>query len=100
MIVLVLLKVYLPYWSLQTGSLLPLTEGLLPLVCPTLLPSEEVSFPKTINIKQYLNTNNFSVNIRKFVIKSSQITQLYITKVFYKQFSCHDYIKIYFRNKC
>jgi hypothetical protein len=27
------------------------------------------------------------------LIKSSQAAQLYIAKVFYKQFSCHDYIK-------
>ena len=58
-----------------------------------MLPSEEVCHPKTINIIQYLNTNNFSVNNRHFVIKSSQTTQLYNTKVAYKQFSCHDYIK-------
>jgi len=33
-------------------------------------------------------------------MKSSQATQLYITKVFDKQFSCHDYIKqIIFCNK-
>jgi hypothetical protein len=31
---------------------------------------EEVSDPKTINIKQYLNTNNLSVNNINFVIKS------------------------------
>jgi hypothetical protein len=37
-----------------------------------------VSHPKTINIKLYLITNNFSVNNRHFVIKSSQATQLYI----------------------
>ena len=36
-------------------GLLPLAEGLLPLFCHPLLPSEEVSDPKTINIKQYLN---------------------------------------------
>jgi hypothetical protein len=58
-----------------------------------MLQGEEVWNPKTINIKQYLNTNNFSVNNRHFVINSSQTTQLYITKVFYKQFSCHDYIE-------
>jgi hypothetical protein len=58
-----------------------------------MLQGEEVCHPKTINIKQYLNTNNFSVNNRPFVIKCSQATQLYNTKVFYKQFSCHDYIK-------
>jgi hypothetical protein len=58
-----------------------------------MLQGEEVWNPKTINIKQYLNTNNFSVNNRPFVIKSSQATQLYNTKVVYKQFSCHDYIK-------
>ena len=58
-----------------------------------MLLCEEVSDPKTINIKQYLNTNNFSVNNRHCVIKSSQATQLNITKVFNKQFICHDYIK-------
>jgi hypothetical protein len=58
-----------------------------------MLPSEEVSSPKTINIKQYLNTSNFTVNNRHFVIKSSQATQLYITKVFYRKFNFHDYIK-------
>ena len=73
--------------------LLTLTEVLLPLFVQILLLCEEVCRPKTINIKQYLNTNNFSVNNRHFVIKSSQTTQLYITKVFNKQFSCHDYIK-------
>jgi hypothetical protein len=58
-----------------------------------MLQCVEVSSPKTINITKYLNTNNFSVNNRHFVIKSSQTTHLYITKVFYKQFSCHHYIK-------
>jgi hypothetical protein len=58
-----------------------------------MLQGEEVWNPKIINIKQYLNTNNFSVNNRHFVIKASQTTQLYNTKVIYKQFSCHDYIK-------
>jgi predicted type IV restriction endonuclease len=52
-----------------------------------MLQSEEVCDPKTINIKQYLNKNNFSVKNRHFVIKSSQTTQLYIAKVFYKQFN-------------
>jgi hypothetical protein len=33
-----------------------------------------MSYSKTINIKQYLNTNNLSVNNRSFVIKSSQAT--------------------------
>jgi hypothetical protein len=32
---------------------------------PPLLPGVEVSCPKTINIKQYLNTNNFSSNLHK-----------------------------------
>ena len=58
-----------------------------------MLPSEEVCDSKTVNIKQYLNTNNFSVNNRHFVIKSSQATQLYNTQVYYKQLSCPDYIK-------
>jgi hypothetical protein len=53
-----------------------------------MLQSEEVSSPKTINIKQYLNTNNFSVNNRHFDIKSSQATQHFITKAFHKKFSC------------
>jgi hypothetical protein len=34
------------------------------------LPCVEVSHPKTINIKQYLSTDNFSVNNRHVVIKS------------------------------
>ena len=58
-----------------------------------MLQGEEVWNPKIINRKQYLNTNNFSVNNRHFVIKPSQTAQLYITNVFYKQFNCHDYIK-------
>ena len=37
---------------------------------------------------------------KQFLIKSSQTTQLYTTKVFYKQFSCHHHIKkIIFRHK-
>ena len=99
MIVLVLLRVLLPHWTLQRGRLLPLTDGLLPLFCPRMLPSEEVSSPKTINIKQYLNTNNFSVNNRHIVIKSSQATQLDITKVFYREFNFHDCMKNLFRQK-
>ena len=66
---------------------------------PAMLPGVEVSCPKTIDIKQYLNTNNFSVNNRHFVIKSSQATQLYITKVFYQQFSCHGYINNHFSSE-
>jgi hypothetical protein len=58
-----------------------------------MLQSEEVSSPKTINIKQYLNTNNFSVNNRNCVIKSSQATQLYITKTLHTKSSCHGNIK-------
>jgi hypothetical protein len=38
-------------------------------------------------------TRNFLVDNIYFVIKSSQTTQLYIAKVFDKQFSCHDYIR-------
>ena len=91
-----LLRVQLPDYPHQRVGLLHLTEAPLPLCGPAMLPCEEISSPKTINIKQYLNTNNFLVNNRHFVIKSSQTTQLYITKVFDKQFSCHDYIKIHF----
>jgi hypothetical protein len=61
-----------------------------------MLPCVEVSHPKTINIKQYLSTDNFSVNDRHVVIKSSQTTQLYNTKVIYKHFSCHHHIKTHF----
>jgi hypothetical protein len=50
----------------------------------TELHGEEVCIPKTINIKQYLSTNHFLVNNRYVVIKYSQTTQLYITKVFEK----------------
>jgi hypothetical protein len=48
------------------------------------------------NIKQYLSTDNFSVNNRHVVIKSSQTTQFCITKVIYKHFSCHHHIKKHF----
>ena len=91
-----LLRVQLPAHPHQRVRLLHLTEAPLPLCDPAMLPCEEMSSPKTINIKQYLNTNNFLVNNRHFVIKSSQTTQLYITKVFDKQFNCHDYIKKHF----
>jgi hypothetical protein len=57
-----------------------------------------LSHPKTINIKQYLSTDNFSVNNWHVVTKSSQTTQLYITKVNYKHFSCHHHIKKHFRS--
>jgi hypothetical protein len=63
---------------------------------PSMLPGVEVSHPKTLNIKQYLSTDNFSVNNRHAVIKSSQTTQLYITKEIDKHFSCHHHIKIHF----
>ena len=72
--------------------LLSLTEALLHVLCHALLLCEEVSRPKTIIKIQYLSTNNVSRNNRHFVIKSSQATQLYITKVFYKQCSIHGYI--------
>ena len=62
--------------------LLSLTEGLLSLCGHMLLHSEEVFHPRTINVKQYLNTNKFSVNNRHCVIKSSQTTQFYTTKYF------------------
>ena len=57
------------------------------------MPSVEVTDPKTINIKQYLNTNNLSVNNINVVIKSSQATQLCITKVFHNKSSCHGCIE-------
>ena len=73
-----------------------LTEALLHLFCHTLLLCKEASRPKIINNKKYLNTNNVTGNNRHFVFKSSQVPQLYITKVFYKQLSCYDYIKNHF----
>ena len=79
--------------------ILPLTDGILPLCCPRLLPSEEVSPPKTINIKQYLNTNNFSVNNRHLVTKSSQAQiPLYYKHIILK-FNCHGYIKNHFSSE-
>jgi predicted lactoylglutathione lyase len=50
-------------------------------------------------MKQYLSTDNFWVHNRHCVIKSSQATQLYITKVFYKQISCHGYIENHFSSE-
>jgi hypothetical protein len=44
--------------------LLHLAEVSLHLCGPAMLHSEEVSLPKTINIKQYLSTNHFLVNNR------------------------------------
>jgi hypothetical protein len=41
---------------------------------PPILPGVEVFCPKTIIIKQYLSTNNISINNTHFVIKSSQTT--------------------------
>jgi hypothetical protein len=79
LIVLVLLRVYLPHCSLHTGWLHALTEVLLPLHYSHILLNEEVSHPKTINIQHFLSTHNISVNNRHVVIKSSQATQLYIT---------------------
>ena len=55
-------------------------------VFPPVLTGVEVSSPKTINIKQYLNTNNFSSNLHK---QHNVILQKY----FYKQFSCHHHIR-------
>ena len=43
----------------DSEALYPL-EPLSHLFFPSMLPGVEVSSPKTINIKQYLNTNNFS----------------------------------------
>jgi hypothetical protein len=37
--------------------------------------------PKTINIKKYLSTDNFSVNNRHVVIKSSQTPTLYYKSI-------------------
>jgi hypothetical protein len=44
---------------------------LLSLCCPSIRHSEEVSHPKTINIKQYLNKNHFSVYNRHLVINTN-----------------------------
>jgi hypothetical protein len=56
---------YLQKWRTQTVRPLPPIEPLSPLSFPNVLPGVEVSSPKTINIKQYLNTNNFSSNLHK-----------------------------------
>ena len=44
---------------------LPPLEPLSHMSLPSLLPCVEVSCPKTINIKQYLNVNDFSSNLHK-----------------------------------
>jgi len=49
-----------------------------------MLPRVEVYYPKTRNLKQYLSTNNCSVNNKHVIIKSPQTTQLYITKLVFK----------------
>jgi hypothetical protein len=72
---------------------LPPVTPLSHLCGPSMLPGVEVYHPKTINIKQYLSTDNFSLNNSQLVIKSSQTTQLYFRKVIYKHFSCHHHIK-------
>ena len=72
---------------------LPSVTHLSYLCGPSMLPGVEVSYPKTINIKQYISTDNFSVNKTHVVMKSSQTTQLYITKEIDKHFSCHLHIK-------
>jgi hypothetical protein len=84
LIVLVLLRVSLPGHPLWGVRLLPPVTPLSHLSGPSLLPSVELSYPKSINIKQYLSTDNFSVNNRHVAIKSSQTTQLYTAKVIYK----------------
>ena len=71
---------------------LPPVKPLSHLSFQTLLTGVEVFCPKTINIKQYLNTSNYSENTTHFVIKSSQTIQLYIIKVLYKQFRCYHHI--------
>jgi hypothetical protein len=72
--------------SQQTVRPLPPLEPLSHLCFHSMLPGVEVSCPKTINIKQFLNTNNFSSNLHK---QHNFILQKY----FYKQFSCHHHIK-------
>jgi hypothetical protein len=49
----------------ETVRPLPPGEPLSNLGMPTLLTGVEVSGPKIINIKQYLNINNFSSNLHK-----------------------------------
>ena len=76
----------LPHCPQQTVRPLPSIEPLSPWGLPSMLQCVEVSCPKTINIKQYLNTNNFSSNLHK---QHNFILQKY----FNKQFSCHHHIK-------
>ena len=70
------------------------------LQCQHLKPTEYNTHPKTINKKQYLSTNNISVNNRHLVIKSSQATQLYITKYFINNSVVMTTYKIILRQKC
>jgi hypothetical protein len=71
--------------------LLHLTEVPLPLCGPGMLHCEEVSSPKTIDIKQYLSTSNLSVNNRHFVIKNSNKKMLILKRFVTKSvFSCDD----------
>jgi hypothetical protein len=58
-------------------NFIKITKVPLPLCGPGMLHYEEVSSPKTINIKQYLSTRHFLVDNIYVVIKSSQTTQLY-----------------------
>jgi hypothetical protein len=58
---------------------------------PSLLPSVEVSHPKTINIKQYPIIDNFSVNNRHVVIKSLNQKMLILKRFVTKSaFLCDD----------
>ena len=56
-----LLRVQLPPHPQRRVRPQHLTEVPLPLCGPAMLHREEVSSPNTINMKQYLNTNNFLV---------------------------------------
>jgi hypothetical protein len=60
---------------------LPPIEPLSPLCVPSMLPCVEVSSPKTINIKQYLNTNNFSSNLHKQQGMSSKMKEIEILNI-------------------
>jgi hypothetical protein len=53
----------------------------------------EMFCAETENVEFYDLCRKNIIHVTLTTVKSSQTTQLYITKVFDKQFSCHDYIR-------
>jgi hypothetical protein len=61
-----------------------------------ILHGVEVSCPKTINIKQYLNTNNFAVKTDILASNLHRQHEFILQNYFYKQFSWHHHIEKHF----